>query len=130
MGIYNINKIKKAKELEEEYNNGYEPADDPDYRDECIIGIIDFTDVLNEQEVQGTKRLDLGNQIGQCKVEVYSGEGDIPHFHIIGDNSNFGTCIRIYSPEYFLHEKYKDILNNKQCKALNKWMKEKKCIDG
>ena len=47
--------------------------------------------------------------------------GNIPHFHIIDKatrGSEFHTCVKIESPEYFEHTGKEDKLNSKQRKAL------------
>lgn len=51
-------------------------------------------------------------------VRVYSGEGDIPHFHIVDVQNGNETCIRIDVPEYFLHGDKTFTLNSKQKKKL------------
>jgi hypothetical protein len=87
---------------------------------------ICFEEDLNESEVKGASRFNP-SRIGECKVEVYSNEGEKPHFHIykIGDKSEFETCICIYSNEYFSHGgKYASTFNSKQCKELNKWLSQ------
>lgn len=91
----------------------------------ATIGTISFTDSFNEVEV--SKRSDRFNskKIGECKVEIYGGEGQIPHFHMYNLNKTFDTCICIYSNNYFSHGgKYTDKLNAKQCKDLYDWLKE------
>ena len=47
--------------------------------------------------------------------------GNIPHFHIMDKatrGSEFHTCVKIESPEYFEHTGKEDKLNSKQRKAL------------
>lgn len=68
------------------------------------------------------------------KYEVYVNTNDggkIPHFHYrdANDWSKFHTCIRIDRPEYFHHEDKSDVLNSKQRKALQKFMKSKVSLD-
>ena len=68
------------------------------------------------------------------KYEVYVNTNDggkIPHFHYrdANDWSKFHTCIRIDRPEYFHHEGKSDVLNSKQKKALQKFMKSKVSLD-
>ena len=104
----------------------YDASQDPNYIDKFLIGTINFTESINEQEV-GNKdtRTNFGKKIGEVKIEVYGGEGAIPHFHIVGVNSKFQSCVCIHSPNYFAHGgKYKDTLNSKQRETLNNWLKE------
>lgn len=68
------------------------------------------------------------------KYEVYVNTNDggkIPHFHYrdANDWSKFHTCIRIDCPEYFHHEDKSDVLNSKQRKELQKFMKSKVSLD-
>ena len=54
--------------------------------------------------------------------------GNIPHFHIVDKATlgrDFHTCIKIEAPEYFHHEGKEDILNSKQRKNLNDFLKNK-----
>ena len=107
-------------------NNEYDPSEDPNYIDRFTIGYIEFAESINEQEI-GNKntRINFGKKVGPVKIEVYGSEGAIPHFHIIGVNSNFQSCICIYSANYFAHGgKYRDTLNSKQRELLNEWLKE------
>ena len=68
-------------------------------------------------------RVNLPNGVGECKIYVYSGEGTIPHFHIIPKN-DIECCICIYEPLYFNHGNKQGKLNSKQRKILNEWLKE------
>lgn len=54
--------------------------------------------------------------------------GNIPHFHIVDKATlgrNFHTCIKIETPEYFHHEGKEDVLNSKQRKNINDFLKNK-----
>lgn len=54
--------------------------------------------------------------------------GNIPHFHIVDKATlgrDFHTCIKIEAPEYFHHEGKEDVLNSKQRKNLNDFLKNK-----
>ena len=87
-----------------------------------LIGSISFNNSINEQEVGG-KRF-KAKSIGECKVEVYSGEGTIPHGHVYNKDKSFNSCICIYSNEYFAHGgKYNSKFTSKQSKEFNEWMK-------
>ena len=89
------------------------------------IGTIIFPDtLLQEAEFSGKTRLNL-KSLGECKVEVYSNEGTIPHFHIFKPDHSFETCICIYSPNFFPHGlKYEGVLNSSQCKILDKYLRQ------
>lgn len=85
---------------------------------------IEFSEDINEQEIIGNEPFNP-KKIGRCKVMVYGGEGNIPHFHIESLNRTFSTCICIYSNNYFSHgDKYKDEFNSKQRVQLNEWLKQ------
>lgn len=90
-----------------------------------LLGNIEFTDPINEQEIEdGDKRFKSAS-IGQCKVEIYGSEGSIPHMHIFNVNKSFNTCICIHSNNYFSHGgKYRDKFTSKQCKEFNNWLKK------
>lgn len=54
--------------------------------------------------------------------------GNVPHFHMVDKvtlGRDFHTCIKIESPEYFHHEGKEDVLNGKQRKNLNDFLKNK-----
>ena len=88
------------------------------------IGSITFKDDFYESiEIsKGTHRFNT-KRIGECKIEVYPKEGQIPHFHIFNKDHSFESCIRIFEPEYLDHNgKYTDTLTYDQCKKLNEWM--------
>ena len=87
------------------------------------VGTIVFDDVLTEDEIISSKGRYNPSGIGECKIEVYSGEGDVPHFHIFSTNKSFNTCVCIYSPNYFAHgDKYSGKFNSKQLKQLDEWL--------
>lgn len=56
-------------------------------------------------------------------VSVYRREGEnIPHLHLdCGDS--FSCCIRLEVPEYFIHGGHQDILNSKQRKQFDRYMR-------
>lgn len=86
-----------------------------------LIGIINFSEsVLSEGSVGS---INLGKRIGACKVYVYPNEGPVPHFHLLSESNDFESCICIYSNNYFDHGSKIGILNSKQRKELNDWLK-------
>ena len=90
------------------------------------IGDITFSeDIINEGEAVGDRILNI-KSIGECKIEVYTvNEGQIPHFHLFKKDHSFETCICIYSPNFFSHGgKYRDVLNRKQCKILDEYLRQ------
>ena len=65
---------------------------------------------------------------GDLEVYVNTNDaGKIPHFHLRDsvEWEKFHTCVRIDSAEYFLHEGKEDILNSKQRKDLDRFMRSK-----
>lgn len=85
-----------------------------------LIGIIDLsTEVITYKDCVG--RINFTNGVGKTKIYVYSGEGTIPHFHIIS-NDGFECCICIYEALYFNHGSKQSRLNSKQRKILDDWM--------
>ena len=89
-----------------------------------IIGTIIFDEVINENEIKSRSGRFNSKGIGECIIEVYPNEGQIPHFHLSNVNRTFNCCIRIYENKYFKHGNYTDILNSKQCRQLNNYLKE------
>ena len=90
-----------------------------------IIGTISFGEDIREVKVDSKYGRFNTINIGECNIEVYSNEGPIPHFHISNLNKTFNCCIRIYENKYFSHGgKYRDILNSRQRKQLNDYLKQ------
>lgn len=92
---------------------------DPDV---ITLGTINFKNILAEREIASNNRF-KGRYIGECKVQVYGNEGQIPHFHIESLDKKFDCCVRIYEPYFFQHGTHQDLLNGYQCKQLDKWLK-------
>lgn len=88
-----------------------------------IIGYINFSDIILEKQV-GNK-INFAGGIGECKIQVYSNEGNIPHFHLDSINGNFSSCICIYSNNYFSHGgKYTNTLTHKKHREeLDNWLR-------
>lgn len=59
---------------------------------------------------------------GHFLVSVYSGERNIPHFHVIKMQSGEECCPRIDCPEYFVHDGKDYKLNSKEKKHLFKFL--------
>lgn len=92
----------------------------------CTLGNIIFDESINEQEISNKNNRFKAKSIGECKVEIYNGEGQVPHMHIFNNDKTFETCICIYSNNYFAHGgKYTDKLSSKQCKEFNNWMQQR-----
>ena len=115
-------------------NNFYIPEEHKNnvFDTKFLIGEIVFNEdysTINEAEVIDNQRYNPGGSIGECKIEVYSREGDIPHFYVFNKNGSFDTCIKIYSAEYFHHEGHNGVFNSsKDRKELNKWLKKRNKI--
>ena len=80
-------------------------------------------DILEEAEIPGLNLPGLGD----CKVHIFDNEGPyIPHFHIKNDSGNKLNCaVKLFEADYFIHGQYKDKLNSKQRKELDKWLRSK-----
>ena len=99
-----------------------------DHTDEIsgLLGTINFDESITEQEIESKNNRFKSKSIGECKVEVYSSEGPIPHMHIYNSDKSFEACICIYSNNYFAHGgKYTSKFSSKQCKEFNEWMKKR-----
>lgn len=81
--------------------------------------------VKSSQDIYGMSRIGYS---GNLEVYVNTDDGgNIPHFHM-RDKDNwdrFHCCIKILSPEYFVHEGKEDKLNSKQRKELCKFLNSK-----
>ena len=110
--------------MSEEFDfENYIPEDHKDI-EVWHIGTIIFAESLLETEYSGNTRLNL-KSIGECKIEVYTNEGSIPHFHLFNKDKTFETCICVYSNNYFAHGgKYLDKLSTKQCSILDEYLRQ------
>lgn len=74
-----------------------------------------FDSVFNEER-------DMDN-INTFRVVIGENEGqNIPHFHLLDGQNNKYVAIRLDMPSYFIHGKYKYILNSKEKKILINWL--------
>ena len=86
------------------------------------IGIINFGDFdIRENTID---IVHFGKGLGDCKIQVYSNEDIIPHFHIISKNNKFECCVCIFEPLYFNHGSKVEKLDSNQRKTLNKWLSD------
>ena len=78
------------------------------------------------QNIEAMARVGFTSDRYEIYVNTNDG-GKIPHFHYrdANDWNKFHTCIRIDRPEYFHHDGKSDVLNSKQKRALQKFMKSK-----
>lgn len=91
-----------------------------------LLGSIYFEDIINEQEIEDKTKRFRAKSIGECKIEIYAGEGSVPHMHVFNNDKSFETCICIYSNNYFAHGgKYNSKFSSKQCREFNEWMRQK-----
>ena len=95
--------------------------------DECFcVAEINLEQFIDEEEFNEEVIAYVKLQpYGICKIQMYSNEGPIPHFHIENKNKSFICCIRLDKPEYFKHGFKTGDLNNKQIKELIKVLNEK-----
>lgn len=94
---------------------------DPEF---YLLGTINFTNSINEQEVVQKNQRFKTKSIGECKVEIYPNEGPVPHMHVYNNDKSFESCICVYSNNYFAHGgKYTSKFSSKQCREFNEWMK-------
>lgn len=55
-------------------------------------------------------------------VRVYSGEGQVPHFHVIDVQNGNESCVRIDCVKYFSHDTKVYKFNSKQKKKLTEFL--------
>ena len=122
-----IGPVKAGDYIEEsKYHNG-------NYKEIALIGefSIEYTeeDFLNEKTI--ADNIKHGKTVLNYKLEVYSGEGPIPHFHLVSKGENdrdkkIDTCICIFEARYFDHGTHVSTLSSKELKVLNEFLKEQK----
>lgn len=74
----------------------------------------------------GDKNVKDGSIPQTFKVFVNGKEGNIPHFHVLDDNTDgkeFHTCVCINKVEYFHHTGEEDSFDSKQKKKLIEFLK-------
>lgn len=70
--------------------------------------------------IEGRNNLHIKHVTAVC---VHSIEGDnIPHFHLERDKKLSDICIRLDTNEFFTHGEKEDMLNNSDCRELNRWL--------
>ena len=71
----------------------------------------------------------VGDMTNELEVFVNTKEGgNIPHFHVWDKNTNgqkFHTCIEIADNRYFHHNGKEGVLNSRQRKALDGFLRQK-----
>lgn len=90
------------------------------------MGNLSHVKEVLEMARAGTVQID-----GVYEVFVNTNDaGNIPHFHFRDavDWDKFHACIKIESAEYFAHDGKDSVLNTKQKKYLEKFMREKVSI--
>lgn len=94
-------------------------------KNRSTIGVIDnfISEITTEANVG---RIGI-TKIGKVAINVYGGEGPVPHFHIEG--KDFSCCVCIFDNRYFDHGIHQDILNTKQLKELDSFMRDKSSIN-
>lgn len=75
-------------------------------------------DVFNEDAIVSGLKL---KKFKTTEVKVYlRDEGDFkPHFHVIGDDGKYESCVRIDTNEYFLHKPNHIKMINKDLESLD-----------
>ena len=85
------------------------------------IGSLESTDsILLIEDAIGRRSF---SKLGELKILVYTNEGTIPHFHLKSSSSNWETCIELLKPKYFHYGKKNKVLNSKQCRELDDFMR-------
>ena len=94
-------------------------------KNRSTIGVIDnfISEITTEANVG---RIGI-TKIGKVAINVYGGEGPVPHFHIEG--KDFSCCVCIFDNRYFDHGIHQDILNTKQLKELDSFMRDKSSLN-
>ena len=94
---------------------------DKDYVDKLYIGSLDLSQISLDEASVGKHGFPDG--LGECKLYVYGGERNIPHFHIESKDGKFVCCVQIYEPYYFIHPGKEGTLNSAQRKELDKYLR-------
>ena len=94
---------------------------DKDYVDKLYIGSLDLSQAPLDEVSVG--RHSFPDGLGECKLYVYGGERNIPHFHIESSDGKFICCVKIYEPYYFIHPGKEGTLNSAQREELDKYLR-------
>jgi len=103
------------------------------YNEITLIGefSIDYSEedlVLEDRKIADI--IKYGKKTLNYQIYVYGKEGPTPHFHIIetGEDDRekkIDCCICIFEANFFDHGAHTDLLNNKELKILNNFLKSK-----
>lgn len=88
------------------------------------------SDRINHYSYELYEMAQMGS-FGKLYIIIFSNDpGYIPHFHILNHpnpkKATFKCCLKIETPEYFMHGDYKNILNSKQVKQLIEFLKSER----
>lgn len=64
----------------------------------------------------------VGTTKDNIEINVYSGEGNIPHLHFYHKQTNRRGCIRLDVPQYFSHGNKCDKLKAREVKNFILWL--------
>lgn len=78
--------------------------------------------VLTKHNIWSMARIGEFHCRNLYSVRVYSGEGPIPHFHVVDTQNGNETCVRIDCPEYFTHGDKIYEFNTKEKKKLMEFL--------
>ena len=96
----------------------YESHNEDDY---ILIGQLELFEDHDTIVEIALGDLNLKNKAKSVTIELFLREGwEKPHLHLYNDH--FNCAIRLDTNEYFIHNKYKDKLNDKQAKLFDNFM--------
>lgn len=81
----------------------------------------EIDDITGEVKEHLLEMSEIG-RLDKYKIQVFSNEGPIPHFHFYHPATQLKGCIKINEPEYFFHGKYTDVLPENVVQELNAWL--------
>lgn len=98
---------------------------DHDIDDYVLLGTIELFDNHDPIVEKVLGNINLKNKVKMVTVELYLREGwEKPHLHIYNNDKSFNCAVRLDVNSYFIHGDYKDVLNEKQAKLFDNFMKE------
>ena len=106
----------------------------PNVKRAIFIGEFVVIDNSIDEDTKISDQIIDGKKVYNYQIYVYSDEGPIPHFHVIDSSNNTkkntvnghsdkDVCICIYKPIYFSHGSHMSVLNSRELKALDTFLR-------
>ena len=103
-----------------------------DYNKVTYIGSFSVEEDEPVSEEKVFNQIKIKKKVIDYGIYVYSGEGPVPHFHIISNDGGreFDGCMCIYEAKFFDHGVHTSILNSKELKLLDAFLRTQYVVSG